>query len=291
MKSFTGDCGDYSQRFPGLWEISMNSLLTPADGYDYASMDPAGTPEFLMDLLQYNFKLHWNNGRLPFGLWLHPAWFLDDPVKDRIDFLTEFYAWVKNYTNNQTWFVTATQLIEWTRNPIGLDQPDALAEMFSCPWTDPVKAFNASPSAVEVCNGVDDNLNGRVDEGVLLSCDLGAYFSETCFYCPKHEPNATDPVPEPKDGSGPIKPSNCVNVIPDGGCVQGTWSTTACECVCIGSGNQAKNGFCKDDRGACTILKTYDNTKGAFLCPGKLSKPISYLPGITLCPHLAYFDA
>ncbi|KAJ3154270.1 hypothetical protein HDU89_008337 [Geranomyces variabilis] len=291
---FTGDCGDYSRRFPGLWEISMNSLID-TKGYDYASMDPSGPPEFLMDLLQYNFKLHWDNGRLPFGLWLHPAWFMDDPAHDRIALLTEFYAWVKKYTDNQTWFVTAAQLIEWTQNPIGLDKPDALADMFDCPWEDPVEAYNASRTSVEVCNGIDDNLSkrfknlvlvigrgsrksnvdspsdGRIDEGVLLSCNLGTYFTDTCFYCPKTEPMPDNPVPDPLPGSGPVKTSTCVNVIPEGGCVQGTWSGTACECVCIGSGNQASNGFCQDEHGACTVVKTYDATKKLFLCPGEVS--------------------
>ncbi|KAJ3173264.1 hypothetical protein HDU88_004726 [Geranomyces variabilis] len=288
---FTGDCGDYSRRFPGLWEISMNSLID-TNGYDYASMDPPGTPEFLMDLMQHNFKLHWDNGRLPFGLWLHPAWFMDDPAHDRIALLTDFYAWVKKYTDNQTWFVTAAQLIEWTRNPIGLDKPDALADMFDCPWEDPVEAFNASHTSVEVCNGIDDNLSkriknlvlvigrgsrksnvdslsdGRIDEGVLLSCNLGTYFTDTCCYCPKTEPMPDNPVPDPLPGSGLVQPSTCVNVIPEGGCVQGTWSGTACECVCIGSGNQASNGFCQDEHGACTVVKTYDATKKLFLCPG-----------------------
>ena len=74
ISSDTGDCGDYSARFPGLWEICMNNLITTDTMTEYASMDPPGSVSFLLQLLQFNFKLHFDSGnRIPFGLWNHVA--------------------------------------------------------------------------------------------------------------------------------------------------------------------------------------------------------------------------
>ncbi|KAI8825603.1 uncharacterized protein EV422DRAFT_513491, partial [Fimicolochytrium jonesii] len=150
----TGTC-DYTARFPGLWEIPMNTLMDPATGTALSSMDPPGDPAFLQNLFRHNFKLHWENGRLPFGVWLHAAWFLEDPVNDRMAILTEFFDWARSYTNNAVWFVTPTQLLTWLQNPIGLDAMQS-SSLFACPWQD----ARGDANKTEICNGVDDNGSG-----------------------------------------------------------------------------------------------------------------------------------
>ncbi|KAI9006228.1 hypothetical protein BC832DRAFT_526221, partial [Gaertneriomyces semiglobifer] len=181
----TGTC-DYSKTFPGLWEIPMYNLVDPATGYAYGTMDPPGTPEFLMELLQHNFRIHWEGTRTPMGLWLHVAWFMQDENADRLALLNDFIAWTRVYTNNQVYYVTGSQLIEYMRNPVSL-QDMQTSNIFECP--DPTY------STVEVCNGLDDDGNGLVDEGVLNRCNLGSYFTDTCFRCPTERPSPMNPVP------------------------------------------------------------------------------------------------
>jgi hypothetical protein len=107
--SDTGDCGDYSARIPGLYAVPMTTLLDPKTDEEFASMDPAtASSDELMALLQYNFKVHYA-ARIPWGLWLHAAWFMTGADRDVT--LNKFLEWTKTYTNNNVWFVTAAQLI------------------------------------------------------------------------------------------------------------------------------------------------------------------------------------
>jgi hypothetical protein len=130
----------------------MTTLLSPSDDSEWASMDPVGDADFIMELLQYNFKIHWE-ARLPFGLWLHAAWLLIDT--SRTATLNAFYAWAKAYTNNTAYFVTPAQLIKWVQNPVPLSQMQSWSEL-QCPW-----AFNSSSDRSETCNGLDDNLSNQ----------------------------------------------------------------------------------------------------------------------------------
>jgi len=129
----------------------MTTLLSPSDDTDeYASMDPIGDADFIMSLLQYNFKIHWAR-RLPFSLWLHAAWLMIDTTRTAT--LNAFYAWAKAYTNGAVYFVTASQLIQWTQNPVPLSQMPNWGPL-QCDW-----AFNSSKTKSETCNGLDDDLS------------------------------------------------------------------------------------------------------------------------------------
>ncbi|KAJ3048636.1 hypothetical protein HK097_010365 [Rhizophlyctis rosea] len=255
----TGDC-DYSRKFPGLWEIPMYALVDPSTGTEYTTMDPAGDPAFLMNLLQYNFKLHYEGYRTPMGLWLHAAWFLQDEKNDRVALLNDFIKWTREYTNNKVWYITSSQLLDWMKNPTGLDRilTDAT---FSCP--------QSGPPTPEKCNGIDDNADGRVDEGLKRTCNLGNYYTETCFACPSKLPTPSDPVPsDPNPPPDTNTGSGCMTGPPEGGCLQGSWDGTSCVCVCINEKDQTKNGYCKDGKGVCTVVKDYDPVAKTFRCPG-----------------------
>lgn len=98
-----------------------------------------------------------------------------------------------------------------------------------------------------------------------------------------------EPLPVPPPLAGYVAPdtTSCPGgtTIPPTGCIQGQWQN--CTCVCIGAGkgvkqlhplsyltqtlgNDAMNGFCQDATGACTVVKTYANSK--FTCPGGMFK-------------------
>jgi len=245
----TGTC-DYARKFPGLWEIPMYSLLDPSSNLEYAVMDPPGDPTFIMNLLQYNFKIHWEGNRAPMGLWLHAAWFLQDPAHDRIALLNEFIEWTQSYTNNQVYYVTGSQLLDWMQNPVGVED---IADH-------PSVSCAAKPEAP--CN--------------LRNCNLGSYFSNTCYSCPSQLPTPADPVPSPLKEQ-PSDNDGCTVQTPMGGCVQGSWQN--CTCVCINE-NSTANGYCKDATGACTIPKVFDAKMG-FYCPGDSSINTISIPTTT----------
>jgi len=196
--SNSGNNCDLNQRIPGLWSVPMTFLLSPVDGTPYSSTDPQGDPDFLMSLLQYNFKIHWAN-RLPFGVYIRGAWFLSDPT--RINTLNAFFAWARSYTQNAVYFITPGKLVKWVQNPVPLSGMPSWNEL-QCDWE-----FGASSKKGEICNGLDDNLSkytynlqsscnlilividGVIDEHLTSYCNLGTYFSNTCAHCPKVAPS------------------------------------------------------------------------------------------------------
>lgn len=49
-----------------------------SDGTVLASMDPVGS---FYDILVQSFNFHYKGNRSPFGIWLHPAFLMADPVR------------------------------------------------------------------------------------------------------------------------------------------------------------------------------------------------------------------
>lgn len=61
----------------------------------------------------------------------------------------------------------------------------------------------------------------------------------------------------------------CLNALPCllRSCLQGNWLAATCACACINQGSKLP-GFCPDPAtGACTLVKQYHLTAGAFYCP------------------------
>ncbi|KAJ3411688.1 hypothetical protein HDV05_001849, partial [Chytridiales sp. JEL 0842] len=175
----TGTC-DSTSRFPGLWEVPMN-VLADAQGATYSSMDPSGTPEFLLNMLKDNFlKYHYNSRRAPFGVWLHAAWLMIDP--GRLGVLNTFLKWAREVGGDDVWFVTPGQLVEWMKNPVHVDQM-ASHPAFQCKRGPTVVTGREAK-----CDGLDDNGDGQIDEGLKKRCTVESYWFETCFLCPTGEP-------------------------------------------------------------------------------------------------------
>ncbi|GAB4821536.1 hypothetical protein N2152v2_008582 [Parachlorella kessleri] len=61
---------------------------------------------------------------------------------------------------------------------------------------------------------------------------------------------------------------------PSGGCVQGTWNSTSCSCMCLYQTSPQFAGFCPDSAGTCTISKLHDFTVRAYYCPGTSPVPV-----------------
>ncbi|KAG1088860.1 hypothetical protein G6F42_020146 [Rhizopus arrhizus] len=68
--------------------------------------------------------------------------------------------------------------------------------------------------AKEICNGLDDDNNANVDDGLLNSCNFGTTTFNTCFNCPSTAPTLDTPKPATaaQNGSAGFRyplPNNC----------------------------------------------------------------------------------
>ncbi|KAJ3191788.1 hypothetical protein HK101_007413 [Irineochytrium annulatum] len=172
-----------------LWEVPMYTMNNNL-GIASALMDPGGDHVTLLAAFKRNFlDYHYNQNRAPFGIWLHAAWILEDPTRIA-GVLHPFMDWVNEVTNNSTYFVTASQLIAWMQNPVGIDGIRNHAST-SCSPRPPVM-----PGRETQCDGLDNNGDGNFDEGLTITCNTGKYYFQTCYpSCPVFQPNETDPVP------------------------------------------------------------------------------------------------
>ncbi|EGF78635.1 hypothetical protein BATDEDRAFT_90388 [Batrachochytrium dendrobatidis JAM81] len=232
---YTLDNGPYTQcsggtcvapfNFPGLWEIPMYMLLN-ADGTENAAMDPDPLPKAtpgpmpasdIFDLLKTNFNNRYTSTRLPLGIYLHAAVAVTQP--NYITGVRMFMDWIRSSGHNDVYWVSNQQLLAWMQNPTDI------AGSVTNPALDCLMPA-VNPSNAEVCDGIDNNGNGQIDEGLTESCyypALQASFT-SCFGCPTTIPNVTNPVPF----TGPRTRKS----IPSAGCPNGgTWNPISGTCV------------------------------------------------------------
>ena len=184
-------------------------------------MDPhlAGTTDAVKGWLQSNFQRHATQGKTPFGVYLHPAHLYQAPgapatpgvpdPAESIKMYQDFFDWA--LAQPDTWFVTSQQLLEWMKNPVPADQLKDFAP-FSC---------QVPKVGKEICNGLDDNGDGTIDEGLIETCNFGNTTWRTCYGCPSADPSLTDPVP--KGGDRAHVPTTCDTL---------WWDPVANQCLC-----------------------------------------------------------
>jgi hypothetical protein len=135
------------------------------------------------------------------GIYLHPVQLSEIPGRPdptpSIKMLKEFLDWALAQPN--VWFITNQQLIKWMKNPVPADQLKDY-EPFKCQEPNVGK---------EICNGLDDNKNGQVDEGLRESCNFNVAVWNTCYGCPKVEPTLDNPVPESTNPKRFHVPTTC----------------------------------------------------------------------------------
>jgi len=127
---WTGVC-DYTQRYPGLWSIPMNTV----DEIDTTSaffarpvgtMDPALSTPDLEKYYKANFLANYNGNRAPFGIWLHPAYLIGDAT--RVTWLNNFIEEV--LALDDVWVVSGADVISYMKAPVA---KGSKAPPFSCP--------------------------------------------------------------------------------------------------------------------------------------------------------------
>jgi hypothetical protein len=91
---------------------------------------------------------------------------------------------------NDVYWISNQKLIAWMKNATDIDGALRSPEL-DClmPATD--------PSNKEICDGIDNNGDGTIDEGLQNECYYAAIKASfnTCYGCPSQYPDVNSPTP------------------------------------------------------------------------------------------------
>jgi peptidoglycan/xylan/chitin deacetylase (PgdA/CDA1 family) len=167
----SGVCTE-EERYEGMWEIPMLSLQGNNDR-PIASMDPPTLLEDAFTIYSREFDRLYHGNRAPLGIYLHAAWLLQG--SHHVNGMNEFIRYALGHEH--VWFVTASQLLNYIRNPVAADQfaasftsnvqcPLGAPPIWSSPSRDPIPAANpnvadGSPSQTDI-EQADDEGSARL---------------------------------------------------------------------------------------------------------------------------------
>jgi len=204
-------CGAMSPH-NGLWEIPLYSTFYP-NNVPPVSMDQDYNNGKLLDILKDNFNYRYNGNRQPMAIAVHAVHCIEPEAK--VNLYRDFIKWAIG--KKDVYFVTYSQLIEYMKNPVKASDlsghPAISCDKFSTVVVD---------NDTEICDGVDNNGDGNIDEGLIESCNFSTAFFNTCFGCPSSIPSIENPVPA-RNGNRVI--------VPDQGCPEGTWDPQTSSCI------------------------------------------------------------
>lgn len=104
------------EKYRGLWEVPVWVLQTSNYPMDAYAMDPGGN---VFELLKINFDAAYNGNRAPVPIYMHMPWMTQSANQK---YVQKFMDYVLDKPDQDVWFVTMHQLIDWIRNPIPKDQ-------------------------------------------------------------------------------------------------------------------------------------------------------------------------
>ncbi|KAG0171782.1 hypothetical protein DFQ30_000389 [Apophysomyces sp. BC1015] len=199
---WTGICGPNQVKLPGLWEIPMYSVQDNGSIPQLMDVYMAGAPEDTTKWSTDAFNKHYTGGRQPFGIYVHPRYpGLSDPAP-KLDGLVSFIKSISQKPD--VWLVTNQQLLQWMKNPVKASE---LGNQDYMKCQQPV-------IAKDICNGLDDDNSGTIDDNLLNSCNFGTTTFKTCFNCPSNAPTLDNPTPATSAQNGSTEyryslPNNC----------------------------------------------------------------------------------
>lgn len=226
---WTGICGSSQLKAPGLWEIPMYAVFDKTQAAQLMDVYIAGEPADFKEWSLKTFNDHYNGGRQPFGIYVHPTHltgYLGSP--DPAPKLDGLVSLIKELSEKpDVWFVTNQQLLQWMKNPVKASE---LGKQDYMRCEQPV-------IAKEICNGLDDDNNQNVDDGLLNSCNFGTTTFNTCFNCPGSAPTLNMPTPatSAQNGSAGFRHS-----LPDN-CDTKWWDPIGNACLCTSNECQYKD--------------------------------------------------
>ncbi|KAI9021455.1 hypothetical protein CLU79DRAFT_753375 [Phycomyces nitens] len=191
---WTGICGAGQIQLPGLWEVPMYAVLDNGSIPQLMDVYIAGTPEDVSQWSTSSFDRHYNGGRQPFGIYVHPTHLTAYPgLPDPAPKLDGLISFVKSIAKRpDVWIVTNQQLLQWMKNPVKASE---LGKQDYMKCQQPV-------IAKEICNGLDDDNNHVIDENLLNNCNFGTTTFKTCFNCPSTAPTLESPAPVSSSQNG-----------------------------------------------------------------------------------------
>jgi len=179
------------------------------------SMDPPYDNGDLMTLLKDNFNFRYNGNRQPLAIAVHAVHCSEPEAKVKL--FRDFIKWCIG--QKDVYFITYSQLIEYMKNPVKASELSGHPAV-SCHKFETYKVKSDS----EICDGIDNNGDGNIDEGIVESCGIGNSYFSTCFGCPTSEPSINNPNPV-RNGDR--------KTIPPQGCTEGTWDPLTSNCVSV----------------------------------------------------------
>nr|ALC79575.1 gastrolith protein 59 [Cherax quadricarinatus] len=184
-------CHGNSQNCPtrsfAVWEMVMNEMdrreepTIQEDLPGCAMVDSCfsskPTSDQFYQFLTNNFERHYHTNRAPFGLFFHSAFLKNNP-----EILDALFYWLDEtlQTNDDVYFVTMTQVIQWIQDP----QPVNQLKNYE-PWKE-----KCNPTGPPFCYG-GTNCELSTDELPGETIRLN-----TCMRCPNKYPWLKDPLGE-----------------------------------------------------------------------------------------------
>lgn len=160
--------------YQGLWEVPNVNLMNK-DHSTCGSMmdacDPDGNATVWLEILTRNFHYHYDTNRAPFGMHMHPSFFLRPPTTDHMKAAKQFLKYALDL--GDVWILTPSQIIAWMKDPQDVDKAKTFA-----PWQCPSRP------------------KPRCTEATSNNCHYTEpqdFYMRTCTECPPHFPSPTDP--------------------------------------------------------------------------------------------------
>ncbi|CAO3610741.1 unnamed protein product [Cunninghamella echinulata] len=224
---WTGVC-DPNLKLPGLWEVPMYAVMNNASVPQLMDVYLAGTPDDVNKWSLATFDKHYNGGRQPFGIYVHPTHLSSFPgLPDPKPLLDGVLQLIKTISEKpDVWVVTNQQLLQWMKNPVKSSELGA----------QPYMKCQQPIIENDICNGLDDNNNGNIDENLLNNCNFGTSNFKTCFTCPSTPPSLASPTPTSGTQNGtagyryPV-PDTCDSI---------WWDPVGNKCLCDNSATDCK---------------------------------------------------
>ena len=161
--------------YPGLWEIPNVNLMNKDHSTCGSMMDacaPDGNETVWYEMLVRNFHYHYDTNRAPFGMHMHPSYFLREPTPGaHMNAAKKFLKYAEDL--GDVWILTASQVIAWMKDPQDVDKAKSFA-----PWQCPKRPEpRCTSSTVHDCHYTEPK----------------DFYMYTCTECPPHFPSPTDP--------------------------------------------------------------------------------------------------
>merc|ERR1711942_2598 len=172
----------------GMWEVPMVYYHDQQNPPSHCAMIDAcrdnGTKQSAYDLLLNNFLRHYLTNRAPFPMFMHAGWFTVNPY--RWEALNDFIDTVLSQPD--VFFVTATDVIEWIKNPVPCEDEVDENKQRTC-RLNALKDWSCKSRSVRSRDPVCEKGQRQncVLSRVVYNTTCERRFS-TCFECPTSYP-------------------------------------------------------------------------------------------------------